>query len=58
MERNLQLALALAHAYARGKKRREYRILAAALVANTKRKSVRGATAEQIMRRMARQEEK
>lgn len=55
MDQSLQLQLALAHAYARGKKRRELKVRVALAA---KRRAIRGATAEQIARRMARMEEK
>lgn len=51
----IQLELAIAHAYARGKKRRE---LVARVERSKKLRKIRGSTAEEIVRQMAHQEEK
>ena len=55
MDQSLQLQLALAQAYARGKKRRE---LLARVAHAAQRRKIRGSTPEQIARQMARGKEK
>jgi len=51
----IQLELAIAHAYARGKQKRE---LVARVERSEELRKIRGSTAEEIARRLARQEEK
>lgn len=53
MDQSLQLQLAIAHAFARGKQKRE---LTEKVKLAAKRRAVRGATPEQIVRRMAHEE--
>ena len=52
MDQSLQLQLAIAHAYVRGKKQRELKLRVAL---SAKRRQIRGSTVEAIMRRLAQQ---